>query len=172
MNLVPLWDKRSSWSHRGAHRAPVPTHPPPSHQPSPTGGPGGAQPSPSSPGHTPARSVPTASSACTGSFAAGQQGGELGGLGEPGGEGWAGKAWPCPHPVATEPGRDEDLALAHQLVLGPAPPAPKHLLDEGGELGHALLAPPLQVEQLGTTMAITGSLSSSRGCSNTQELPG
>lgn len=62
----------------------------------------------------------------------------------------------CPlltHPVATVPGRDEDLALAHQLVLGPAPPAPKHLLDEGGKLGHALLAPPLQVEELGTTMA-------------------
>lgn len=68
----------------------------------------------------------------------------------------------CPHPVATEPGRDEDLALAHQLVLGPAAPAPKRLLDEGGELGHALLALPLQVEELGTTMASAGSLSSSR----------
>lgn len=55
---------------------------------------------------------------------------------------------PPPHRMAPEPGGDDDLALAHQLVLGPAPPTPKHLLDEGGELTYALLAPLLQVEEL------------------------
>lgn len=61
-----------------------------------------------------------------------------------------------PHHVSPEPGGDDDLALAHQLVLGPAPPAPKYLLDEGGQLGHALLPPPFQVEELGTAKASAG----------------
>lgn len=55
---------------------------------------------------------------------------------------------PTPHHVATEPRRDEDLALAHQLVALPAAPTTEHLLDEGGQLGHALLAPLLQVKEL------------------------
>lgn len=92
--------------------------------------------------------------------------------GERAGQGKHGQDLPCPHPVATEPGRDEDLALAHQLVLGPAPPAPKRFLDEGGELGHTFLALPLQVKELGTTTTSAVSLSSSRGFGITQELPG
>lgn len=85
------------------------------------------------------------------------------GLGGPGGSARGGRdglgkhGWDPPsHHVAPEPGGDDDLALAHQLVPGPAPPAPKRLLDEGGELFHALLAPLLQVEELGTARASAG----------------
>lgn len=114
----------------------------------------GAQRSPSSPARTPAAAAPSASSACTGSFAAGGAGGEshpwTPHTPGPGGE-WGRVQHsqdPPPHRVAAEPCGDEDLALAHLLVLLPAAPTAERRLDEGGQLCHALLAPLLQVEEL------------------------
>lgn len=52
------------------------------------------------------------------------------------------------HLVAPKPSRDEDLTLAHLLVVRPAAPAPVNLLNEGGQL--LKLQPPLllQIEKL------------------------
>lgn len=85
------------------------------------------------------------------------------------------------HNVAPEPGGDDDLALAHPLVMHSAPPAPKRLLDQGGKLDHALLALPLQVKELGTARVSAGAPSGDRdprpgatsgGCGIAQEPPG
>lgn len=50
--------------------------------------------------------------------------------------------------VAPKPGGDDDLALAHQLVVGAAAPAPVGLLYERGQLLQSQAPLLFQVEQL------------------------
>lgn len=52
------------------------------------------------------------------------------------------------YPAAPKPGGDDDLTLAHELVVGPAAPAPVGLLDERSELLQAQAPLLLQEEQL------------------------
>lgn len=63
------------------------------------------------------------------------------------------------HLVAPKPSRDEDLTLAHLLVVRPAAPAPVNLLNEGGQLLKLQTPLLLQVEKLWEGEAKRGLLS-------------
>ena len=52
------------------------------------------------------------------------------------------------YPVSAEPGRDDNLSGLHFEELLPQVPATPDLLDEGGQVVHALPATLLQVKQL------------------------